>query len=43
MAMLKAIGIGVLFTLFMVGLAYCLFIVLRHIIDCMPDPNDEEE
>jgi hypothetical protein len=43
MAMLKAIGIGVLFTLFMVGLAYCLFIVLRHVIDCMPDPNDEEE
>ncbi len=41
--MLKSIGIGVLFTLFMVGLAYCLFIVLRHIIDCMPDPNDEEE
>jgi hypothetical protein len=43
MAMLKAIGIGVLFTLFMVGLAYCLVLVLRHIIDCMPDPNDEED
>ena len=43
MAILKAIGIGVLFTLFMVGLAYCLFIVLRHVIDCLPDPNDEEE
>jgi hypothetical protein len=43
MAMLKAIGIGVLFTLLMVGLSYCLVLLLRHIIDCMPDPNDEED
>jgi len=41
--MLKSIGIGVLFTLFMVGLAYCFVLVIRNIIDCMPDPNDEEE
>ena len=41
--MLKAIGIGVLLTLFTVAVAYALCVVIRNIIDCLPDPNDEED
>ena len=41
--MLKAIGIGVLLTLFTVAVAYALLVVIRNIIDCLPDPNDEED
>jgi hypothetical protein len=41
--MLKAIGIGLLLTLFIVAFAYGFVLVIRNIIDCMPDPNDEED
>lgn len=41
--MLKAIGIGVLLTLFTIAVAYSLLVVIRNIIDCLPDPNDEED
>ena len=41
--MLKAIGIGVLLTLFTIAVAYSLWVVIRNIIDCLPDPNDEED
>lgn len=41
--MLKAIGTGVLLTLFTVALAYGLWIVIRNIIDCLPNPDDEDE
>jgi UPF0716 family protein affecting phage T7 exclusion len=43
MAMLKSIGIGVLLTLFIIAFAYGFVLVIRNIIDCMPDPNDEED
>jgi hypothetical protein len=41
--MLKAIGIGMLLTLFIIALAYGFVLVIRNIIDCLPDPNDEED
>jgi hypothetical protein len=41
--MLKAIGTGLLLTLFIVAFAYGFVLVIRNIIDCMPDPNDEED
>jgi hypothetical protein len=41
--MLKAIGIGVIATLFIVALAYVIVLVIRNMIDCLPDPNDEED
>jgi hypothetical protein len=41
--MLKAIGIGLLLTLFIIALAYGFVLVIRNIIDCLPDPNDEED
>ena len=41
--MIKAIGTGLLLTLFIIALAYGLVLVVRKIIDCMPDPNDEED
>ncbi len=41
--MLKAIGTGLLLTLFIITFAYGFVLVIRNIIDCMPDPNDEED
>lgn len=41
--MLKALAIGLLLTLFTVAFAYGIWVVIRNIIDCLPDPNDEEE
>ena len=41
--MLKAIGPGLLLTLFIIAFACGLVLVIRNIIDCMPDPNDEED
>jgi hypothetical protein len=43
MAMLKSIGIGLLLTLFIIAFAYGFVLVIRNIIDCMPDPNDEDD
>lgn len=41
--MLKAIVIGLLCAGFIAGCAFVLYIMVQHIIDCMPDPNDEED
>jgi hypothetical protein len=41
--MLKGIGTGLLLTLFVIAVAYGFVLVIRNMIDCMPDPNDEED
>ena len=41
--MLKAIGTGLLLTLFIIAFAGGLVLVVRNIVDCMPNPNDEGE
>lgn len=41
--MLKGIGTVLLLTLFVIAVAYGLMLVIGNMIDCMPDPNDEED
>lgn len=41
--MLKAIAIGLLFAAFIAGCAFVLYVLIRQVIDCLPDPDDEEE
>jgi hypothetical protein len=43
MAMLKAIFIGLLGAAFLAGIAFVFYTAICSIIDCMPDPNDEED
>ncbi len=41
--MLKGIFIGLLAAGFLASLAFVLYAAVCSIIDCMPDPNDEED
>lgn len=41
--MLKAIFITLFSAAFLVGIAFVLYIFVCSLIDCMPDPNDEED
>lgn len=41
--MLKAFAIGLMFAALLLGVAYMLYVVVKDIIDCMPDYKDEED
>jgi len=41
--MLKALAIGLMFAALLIGVAYMLYVIVKDIIDCMPDYRDEED
>lgn len=41
--MLKLFFISVMFAALLLGIAYVLYIIIKDIIDCMPDYRDEED
>jgi hypothetical protein len=43
MGILKALFIGLFAAGFLAGIAFVLYTAICSIIDCLPDPNDEED
>jgi len=41
--MLKLFIISLMFAALLLGIAYVLYIIIKDIIDCMPDYRDEED
>lgn len=41
--MIKAIAVGLMFAALLLGAAYMLFVIIKDIIDCLPDYRDEED